>query len=128
MEPQRTMSFRQRFSETRPTKAVVFWSWVGMAIITMVVGFTWGGWVTGATARQMAAASGEDAVVSRLTPMCVLRVQQDPKHEAKLKELKGIDSWQRGEFVKTQGWATMPGEQEPENRIADACAKLIVAD
>ena len=29
----------------RPTKAMWFWSCAGTAVVTMVVGFTWGGWV-----------------------------------------------------------------------------------
>jgi hypothetical protein len=124
---QRVLSFRERFSQTRPTKTAVFWSWLAIAVMTMIVGFTWGGWVTGGTARQMAVASGEDAVINRLTPMCILRVKADPKQAEKLKELKEISAWQQGEFVKKQGWATMPGEQEPVEKVADACAKLIVA-
>jgi hypothetical protein len=122
---QRKPNFRERWAATRPTKTAVFWSWVAMVAVTMTIGFTWGGWVTGGTARQMAATSGEDAVVTRLTPLCVLRVKQDPKQEQKIKELKEISAWQQGDFVKKQGWATMPGEQEPEGRVADACAKLL---
>jgi len=122
---QRKVSFRQRFSEARPTKTAMIWSWIGVAVATMIIGFSWGGWVTGGTAKQMAATSGEDAVVSRLTPFCVLRVKADPKQQEKLKELKEISDWQQGEYVKKQGWATMPGEQEPESKVAVACAKLI---
>ena len=122
---QRKPSFRERWAATRPTKTAVFWSWLLMVAVTMIIGFTWGGWVTGGTARQMAATRGEDAVVTRLTPLCVLRVKQDPKQEQKIKELKEISAWQQGEYVKKQGWATMPGEQEPESRVADACAKLL---
>jgi hypothetical protein len=28
--------------------------------------------------------------------------------------------------VKKQGWATMPGEKEPESRVADECAELLL--
>jgi hypothetical protein len=122
---QRERSFGQKWSESRPSKTGVFWSLLATAVITMIVGFTWGGWVTGGTARQMAATSAEDAVVSRLTPMCVLQVKQDPKQTEKLKEFKEVSAWQQGEYVKKQGWATMPGEKEAEGRIADACAKVL---
>ena len=124
---QRVLSLRERWSQTRPTKTAVFWSLVATIVVTMIVGFTWGGWVTGGTARQMAATSGEDAVINRLAPLCVLRVKQDPKQMEKIKEFKEISTWQQGEYVKKQGWATMPGEQEAEGKVADACAKLIAA-
>ena len=35
-------------------------------------------------------------------------------------------TWQRGEYVGKQGWATMPGEQEPDSKVAQACAALLM--
>jgi hypothetical protein len=92
----------------------------------MIVGFTWGGWVTGSTAQSMAQTTGEDAVVKRLAPMCVVQFTQDPSRDLKLKEVKDVDNWQRGDYVKKQGWATMPGEQDPDGKVADECAKLLM--
>jgi hypothetical protein len=40
--------------------------------------------------------------------------------------LQDTSSYQRDDYVKDQGWATMPGEANPENKVADGCAKLIV--
>jgi len=117
---------RRRWNEARPTKTHVFWSWVAAVVATLIIGFTWGGWVTGGTALSMAAVGGEDAVVKRLAPICVVRFKEDPKKDQKLKELKELSSWQQADYVKKQGWATMPGEQEPETKIADGCAKLLV--
>jgi len=117
---------RQRWDQARPTKTTVAWSWLGAVVLTMIIGFTWGGWVTEGTARTMAASAGEDAVVKRLAPICVVRFKQDPKQGEKLSALKDLSAWQQGEYVKTQGWATMPGEQEPEGKVADACAKLLL--
>jgi hypothetical protein len=91
-----------------------------------IIGFTWGGWVTGGTARRMAEASGEEAVVKRVAPMCVVRFKDDPRRGEKLEELKGVNAWEQGDYVKKQGWATMPGEKEPESRVADECAKLLL--
>ncbi len=92
----------------------------------MIIGFTWGGWVTGRTARNIAEVMAEDAVVRRLAPICVLQFKKDPGKDQKLKELKETSTWQRGEYVKNQGWATMPGEKEPESKVADECAKLLM--
>jgi len=119
-------SFGQRWSEARPTKTLLFWSCVASIVATMIVGFSWGGWVTGGTARSIAQVTGDDAVVKRLAPMCVVRFAQDPGKVQKLKEVKDTDTWQRGDYVKKQGWATMPGEQEPDGRVADECVKLLM--
>jgi hypothetical protein len=121
-----TLSRRQRWSEARPTKTVVFWSWVAAAVLTMIVGFGWGGWVTGGTARTTAEAMAQDAVVKRLAPICVVQSGRDPAKTVKLVALKEESTWQRGEYVGKQGWATMPGEQEPDSKVAQACATLLM--
>ena len=125
MEP-RKPSFSQQWNQFRPTKTVVFWSCVASIVATMIVGFTWGGWVTGGTARAAAETQAGDAVAKRLAPMCAVRAKADPATAQKLKELKDVSSYDRGEFVKKQGWATMPGEEGPDSRVADECVKLLV--
>jgi hypothetical protein len=117
-------SFTERFTSARLTKMGTVWCCVATAIVTMVIGFTWGQWVTGSTARAMAATQGEETIVKRLTPICVAQFKVDPKKDEKLRAMKALDSWQQTDYVKTQGWATMPGEQDPETRVATECAKL----
>jgi hypothetical protein len=116
----------QRWTEARPTKTVLFWACVASAVLTMIIGFGWGGWVTGGTARQTAAVMAEEAVVKRLAPICVLQAARDPAKEGKLVALKGESSWQQGEYVAKQGWATMPGEKEFDRKVAEACAALLL--
>lgn len=115
------VSFGQRWDQARATKKVVFWFSLAAVILTMIVGFNWGGWVTGGTAKVMA----QDAVVQRLTPICVGQFNQDLEKEQKLGELKKTSFYERDDYVKAQGWATMPGEAKPDNKVADACAKLL---
>jgi hypothetical protein len=123
----RKLSLGERWSATRPTKTVVFWSWVASIVVTMIIGFTWGGWVTGGTARSMAATIGEEAVVKRLAPMCVVQFKHDQRKDQKLKGLKEIGTYEKADFVKKQGWATMPGEPEPDAKVADECVKLLMS-
>src|SRR5712691_10162721 len=125
-QAKRKLSLGEKWSAARPTKTIVFWSWVASIVVTMIIGFTWGGWVTGGTARKMADVIGEDAVVKRLAPMCVLQFRQDVKKDQKLKGLKETGTWEKTEFVKKQGWATMPGEREPDGKVADECVKLLL--
>ena len=124
---QPTVSYRQQWRQARPTKTAVFWSCVVSIVATMIVGFTWGGWVTGGTARRMAEVRGEEAVVKRLAPICVVRFNQDPLKTQKLKDLRTTNTWEQVEYVQKQGWATMPGEQEPERRVAEECGKLLLS-
>jgi hypothetical protein len=92
----------------------------------MVLGFGWAGWVTGGTARSTAEAAARDAVVKRLAPICVVQSSRDLGKGQKLDAMKGESAWQRAEYVSKQGWATMPGEQEPDRDVAEACAVLLM--
>ena len=98
----------------------------GGAIVLAIIGFNWGGWVTGGTAHEMAQEMAETAVVARLVPISVTQFMKDPNREDLLKKMKKIDSWERGEFVQKHGWATMPGEKKPDSQVADECAKRLM--
>jgi hypothetical protein len=120
------VSFGKWWGEARPTKTAAFWAWLGSIVLTMIVGFTWGGWVTASTAENMATKMANDAVVQRLAPICVSQFNQDTGKEQKLKELQEISSYQRSTYVQDQGWATMADEEEPDRKVADACVKLLM--
>ena len=126
MEPEKKASYRQRWDKARAPKKVVFWVAVGAIILTIFVGVKWGGWVTGGTALKMGDTMALAAFVQRLAPICVVQLDQDLGKIQKLRELKGASIYQRDDYVKEQGWATMPGEDKPDSKVADACAKLLV--
>ena len=102
------------------------WGLVVGAIVLLIVIFATGWVVTSGSAQTKAEEMAEEAVLKRLAPICVKQFNQDPNKGARLKELKEIDSWKRGEFVQKQGWATMPGEKEPDSKVADECARRLV--
>ena len=127
MEPMpRKRSLAERWREVRPTKTAMFWSWVVVVVLTLVVGFEWGGWVTGKTARSMAEAAGHDAVVACLAPMCVNQATHDPQWAEKRKALGTTESWDRPDYVVKQGWATLPAEQQADPRVAEQCVTLLL--
>ncbi len=103
-----------------------FWSAVGGAILTAIVGFNWGGWVTSGTASVMAKEIAENAVAKRFTPICLAQANRDPNKEQKLKEFKAKDSWDGQKYVEAQGWATLPGEEKPDSKVAEGCAKQLM--
>jgi hypothetical protein len=98
------------------------WGAIGGAIAAIVVGFAWGGWVTGGTAGLMEAASAEAAVVQAFTPLCVAKAEQQPE---KLVPLKEESSYQRYEFVIEAGWVDNVSE-EYRTEVARACASTLV--
>src|SRR3546814_20362953 len=52
----------KNWGEYKPTKTVWAWSCIGAAALTMIIGFTAGGWVTGGTATARVEASTGQAV------------------------------------------------------------------
>ncbi len=102
------------------------WGAAGGAVVLAVIGFTWGGWVTGGTAQKMAEEMAENAVVDRLAPICVEQFNQGSEKVQKLEELKETDTWQRDDYVANQGWATMPGEEKPDSKVATKCADMLM--
>jgi len=105
---------------------LVFWGAIGGAIVLLIIGFGFGGWVKGGTAQKMAEEMAQDAVLERLAPICVVQFKQDSNKEARLKELKEKSYYERGDYVKERGWATMPGEKEPDRKVANECARRLV--
>ena len=117
----------QRWAAYRPTKGLLFWAAAAGAVATVVVGFAWGGWVTGGTARSMAAAaatSGRDEIVAAL---CVDRFQAGRDAHGQLAALKELQSWGRGPFIEKGGWAVMPDKAKPTATAARLCAEQLVA-
>ena len=102
------------------------WSAIGGAILLAIVGFSWGGWVTGGTAQKRAAEMTATAMVDRLAPLCLVRFSQDPEKDQKLEALKKTSTWQRRGYVEEQGWATMLGEKKPDSPVATECANRIM--
>jgi len=98
---------------------------VGMLVLLIVI-FSTGWVVTSNSAKAMANEISENAVVERLAPIAVAQFMKNPNREEKLKELKGLDTWKRADYVKNQGWAIMPGEKESDYGVARECARLLV--
>jgi len=101
------------------------WGAIAGAIALAVIGFTWGGWVTGAPAEAKAKQRAESAVVVALAPICVDKFRQQTNAGASLAELKKVSSWNQGSFIEKGGWATMPGSTSPDTAVARACAELL---
>src|SRR4051794_28454276 len=113
-----TPSFFRDGSATRVLQGVALG-----AVLTMAIGFYWGGWVLGSTAQANVESASKTAVVAALAPICVRQFQQGADATAKLTELKKVSSWEQTSFVEKGGWSAMPGsDAAPVAGVAQACA------
>ena len=94
------------------------WGLICGGIISMIIGFGWGGWSTAATTQQMS----EEAVLASQAAICVAQFVKQPNHEEQLKEIVKIRTWERDKFIEKGGWDKMPGQKEADYGVARACA------
>lgn len=119
-------SFGRRWEDYRPSKSVWFWSCVACVVATLVIGFGWGGWVTGGTAAKMSADAADGGRAQLAAADCISRFQKGPDAVAQLAALKKTDSYERGDLIQKDGWATMPGSKDPVAGAADLCAQALM--
>ncbi len=105
--------------ETKGKVTFGVWGLIIGAVIVMIIGFVWGGWITGGTAQKMT----DEAVLASQAAICVAQFMKQPNHEEKLKELEKIDSWKRSDFIEKGGWDKMPGQEKAGSLVSQACAK-----
>ena len=86
----------------RPTKGLLFWAAAAGAVATVVVGFAWGGWVTGGTAKRMAEAAAAGARDQLVAAVCVDRFQAGGDAQAQLAALKLLQGY-RPRLVHREG-------------------------
>jgi hypothetical protein len=98
------------------------WGAAGGAIAAMIIGFVWGGWVTGGTSERAAGAAARTAVEQNFVPLCVAKAEQQPDQ---LILLKKESSYARTEFVIKAGWVASVAEKYRRN-VAEQCASTIV--
>jgi len=98
------------------------------AIAISVIGFNWGGWVTGGTAAEMSSDTSAAAVAAALTPYCLQSSRNDPGSVAILAELESVASYRRHNIVADAGWATPLGAEESSRALADACESALSED
>lgn len=109
-----------------PKVESVLWGVAGGAAGMAAIGFMFGGWVTGGKATEMARQQADKAVISALAPICVDKFRAANNAGENLGKLKAISySWEKGTYVSQGGWATMPGNPEPNQGVAQACAELL---
>ena len=120
-------SLKGRWDAYRPTKGLLFWSFAVGAVGATIMGFTWGGWVTGGSAQKMAADAAATAQAQVVASVCVDRFQSSADAPAQLVALKEMQSWDRTSFIEKGGWALMPDKAKPASAALRLCADQLAA-
>jgi alpha/beta superfamily hydrolase len=115
-------TLRRRWEEYRPSKTEAFWTAAGCVAATLVIGFGFGGWVTGGTAQKRVDEASAQARHELAAAICVEEFMAAKDARARLATLKKAEWYQRDKIVAADGWATMPDREEPNMLVAEMCA------
>jgi hypothetical protein len=119
-------SLGQRWNDLQPSKTLLVWSCVGSVAAALIVGFVWGGWVTGGTARNMAEDAGKLGRYELASVICVEKFLAAPDAQVQLATLKDIDSsYRRRQFIEEGDWAVMPNQEKATRQSAELCAEVL---
>ena len=103
------------------------WGVVVGSVVTMIFGFSYGGWTTSSTAARLAQQQADAAVTTALVPLCIAQSKADRAALKKMAELKTLtSSYEQRDFVTKSGWATVPGTPDPNREVAEACAAALL--
>ena len=116
-------SLTQRWGDYEPTKSTLVWSCVGAAVAAMIVGFSWGGWVTGDISRTMAATAGDAPSGELVSAICVERFNAAPDAASNRAAFNALtDSYKKRPFVDFGGLVTVPGRTTSDWLGVQGCA------
>lgn len=116
----------QRLEDYRPSKSLYAWSCIGCIIGTLIVGFTWGGWMTARSAQEKADKAASSARAELAAAMCVNRFETAADVEAQLALLKKTDGWDQSSFIRKGGWTIAPDTKEAVTGAATLCAEQLM--
>jgi pimeloyl-ACP methyl ester carboxylesterase len=121
MQQGQNQNLSRRFKEYQASKTVLFWACAGSVIAATVVGFSWGGWVTGGSAQEMAEDSAAQARQELAAVVCVDRFMAAPDAGVQLTALQEITTPRaQGKFVEDGGWAIIVPASDPPDYKARA--------
>ncbi len=103
------------------------WGFIIGAIVAMIIGFTWGGWITSSTSQQITKEAVSASQIASQAAICVTQFVNDPKYTENLAAVQKLDSWDRQQFIEKGGWDKMPGQKEALAGVAEACGKGLEA-
>ncbi|HTN64264.1 MAG TPA: hypothetical protein VL147_22365, partial [Devosia sp.] len=116
---------REKFSNYKASKKTLFWSCAGAAVLTMVIGFTWGGCVTGGSAADRAETASTAAVAALAADVCFNRFMAASDVQASMTAFQAESSYSRAKYIADGGWTTLGGQDKPIDGAAKLCAEKL---
>ena len=101
---------------------------MGGALLTTLLGFTLGGWVTQSKSESTVRSESNLAVIAALAPICLSNFKASAGAQEQRALLKKAEDWKHADFVMSAGWTKIPGVKEASSGLARSCAKLILAE
>ncbi len=118
---------RQDWKDYQPSKTALFWLCAASIALTVFVGFKWGGWVTGGSAKDMAERAAAHGRADVAAVICVDRFMKAPDARAQLVSLNQAAAWTRRSQLESAGWVTLPGSDKPVAAAGELCATRLTA-
>ena len=78
-------------------------------VASMVIGFSWGGWMTGGTANKLAADQADTAVMRLYAGLCGESPAEQRCESESGNPKKISTNWEQGEYLEKGGSARPPG-------------------
>lgn len=91
-------------------------------ILFMAVSLSLGWVVTSGRANATVKETSQQAVIDQLVPICLHQFRGQADSASKLDTLRHLEQWKREDFVRDQGWSTMPGSKSSVAGVARECA------
>lgn len=110
------------WQQYQPTKEHAIWIAAAGVVATLVIGFGFGGWVTGGTASKMADQAAAASHNQLAAAVCAEQFMRAADARTRLAKLQALEWWERDDLVAAGGWATMPGEKQADGAVAEMCA------
>ncbi|WP_127142765.1 hypothetical protein [Pelagibacterium montanilacus] len=95
-------------------------------VAVAIVGFAWGGWVTGGSAEASAKAAADASRTDLAAAICVQNFMADDNARENLAELKELSraTLQR-DYIDEGNWAAMPDRDEAARSTTTLCARML---
>jgi len=99
------------------------------AIAIVWTGFDAMGWKTASASESLVKRGSDAAVVAAYANVCSAEFKSSGKdYDSRLAALQKTERYSRGDLIAKSGFATMPGEKEPTQGVAQACADLLIPE
>ena len=89
-------------------------------VATLVIGFGWGGWMLGSSAKTLADSTASSALIAAIAPICVEQFQRSADAADNLTALKKTNAWEQATYIEKGGWAIMPGSKAVDSGVPQA--------